>query len=172
MQQHVFLVKRSKIILQSYFIRGITFLQIGIDVSVLVRPYRLDSYNVFIIANAIFLILNFCSIYLFLSYYKYSAHKQFIITDNSVQLLSTDSCEIINMTDDEIASVKCIRSFETLKVPWRHLGYFCFTDIHNNKIIVTSFLINTEGFWLYLTAKRTYGTKLTKREKLFPIIKN
>lgn len=105
-----------------------------------------------------------------MKYYKHSVGKKFIITFDSLKFIDENTGETNEIKSSEIKRINLVVNRKMSKLPWLFHEYFSFIDDKQNKIIITSYIMNITDFWIDSLTRKVSSDKLVKEEKTYPIM--
>lgn len=171
MKEHIYIVKTSRIIKQSFFIWLFVAVQITANIITIPALIRMNQIYGILFINVILGSLTIPGIRLFFNYYKTSADKKFLVTYNSLLLVDEKNGTSIGLKTAEIEKIVLVQSPVNSKYPWFNHGYFALTDAAKNTIVVNSYIMDISELWLDSLARKVSSKKLIREERYFPIIR-
>ena len=177
MQQHVYKDSTKRIISQTFFIWMFVALQISTNIFLIPGFIKSGQYWAIAFINVILSAISIPSLYIFFNYYRYSANKDFIIAYNALKIIDKKNGAVVEISSTDIDRIELHQNLYPYKVlmnlsVWSDHEFFCFVDKTGKKIVVTSYIMYIQDFWLDSLTRRVSSDKLIKFEKFIPLIKD
>lgn len=170
MKEHIYTAKRGKIIRQSFFIWLFVALQVAANMMLIPSFIKRNEIGGIVYINVILSALTVPSVLLFIKYYQYSAGKKFIVTYDSLKFIDDKTGSKIEMLNADIEEIYLVRNLWNSHLPWTFHEYFSFVDKNQNRIIVTSYIMDIGDFWLDTLSRKVNRNKLIIKKRLYPIM--
>ena len=168
MQEHIYIAQKSRIIKQSFFIWLYVVIQIMINFFIVPRFIQINETWAIIIINLVFFAVTVPGIKLFFKYYKNSIDKTLIVTYESLKFIDNKTKDVIEILNSDIIQIHFVENTRLSRLPWLFHEYFSLTDNKDNKIIITSYIMDISDFWLDPLTNKINKKNMVTEQKKYP----
>ena len=171
MTEKTYRTSKARILRQSIFIWVALLTLILANIFAIESFNKLHNFWVIVLPNILLGLLTIPGIIIYFNYLKFSKHKEINISGESVELIDTKTGFRKEFKTKDINSVRVYSNDSSGKLPWTGFQYLCFINASNQRIIVTSFLMDLDDFNFNNAPIKIDPAKFQRLSTYYPIIK-